>query len=632
MPRTLSTTLLYMTFQAGGIRSPAADHAASHVGKASGLLLLLRSLPYHASRNRHFCYIPTEVPAKHGLPVKEGGRFEIRLDPRESLCNAVFGLASAANVHLQKSRSLAGTVPSEARSVLLPAVFDPRLVRGVLGKVSSPMETHKPSFLSAIFVLVMMSFLHEQSSQAARLNPVEAGILMPTEKDGPEVDDDGKEIGTRWAVLVAGSNGYGNYRHQADVCHAYQLLRKGGIKEENIVVFMYDDIAKHEFNPRPGVIINHPQGDDVYAGVPKDYTGVQVTTENLYAVLLGNKSAVKGGSGKVVDSMPNDRIFLYYSDHGGPGVLGMPNMPFLYAMDFIEVLKKKHASGSYKEMVMYIEACESGSIFEGIMPKDINIYVTTASNAEENSWGTYCPGMEPSPPPEYFTCLGDLYSVSWMEDSGKHNLRRETIEQQYHAVKERTSNYNTFTSGSHVMQYGNKSIKGEKLYLYQGFNPASVNFPPNNVHIGGRMDVVNQRDAQLVFLWQMYKRSEDGSEKKTQILNQIKETVRHRTQLDSSMELIGTLLFGPKKGSAILKSVREPGSPLVDDWICLKSMVRRFETHCGSLTQYGMKHMRAFANICNGGVSQASMEEACIAACSGHEFGDLRPSDQGYSA
>lgn len=46
----------------------------------------------------------------------------------------------------------------------------------------------------------------------------------------------------------------------------------------------------------------------------------------------------------------------------------------------------------------------------------MNIYVTTASNAQENSWGTYCPGMEPSPPPEYITCLGDLYSVAWMED------------------------------------------------------------------------------------------------------------------------------------------------------------------------------------------------------------------------
>ena len=143
------STLLYMTLQAGGIKSTAADHAASHVGRASGLLLLLRSLPYHASRNRHFCYIPTEVAAKHGLLVKEGGRFEIRLDSRESLCNAVYDMASVANAHLLKARSLAGTVPAEARSVLLPAVpaqvfldtlrkvhfdvFDPRLARGVLG-------------------------------------------------------------------------------------------------------------------------------------------------------------------------------------------------------------------------------------------------------------------------------------------------------------------------------------------------------------------------------------------------------------------------------------------------------------------------------------------------------------------
>lgn len=26
-----------------------------------------------------------------------------------------------------------------------------------------------------------------------------------------------------FAVLVAGSNGYWNYRHQADICHAYQV-------------------------------------------------------------------------------------------------------------------------------------------------------------------------------------------------------------------------------------------------------------------------------------------------------------------------------------------------------------------------------------------------------------------------
>lgn len=69
-----------------------------------------------------------------------------------------------------------------------------------------------------------------------------------------------------------------------------------------------------------------------------------------------------------------------------------------------------------------------------------------------------------------------------------------------------------------------------------------------------------------------YKNSEEGS-KKTEILKQITDTMRHRTHLDGSIDLIGTILYGPVKGSSILNSVREPGFPLVDDWQCLKSMV-----------------------------------------------------------
>lgn len=53
------------------------------------------------------------------------------------------------------------------------------------------------------------------------------------------------------------------------MCHAYQLLKRDGLKDENIVVFMYDDIADNDENPYPGTIINHPRGSDVYAGVPK---------------------------------------------------------------------------------------------------------------------------------------------------------------------------------------------------------------------------------------------------------------------------------------------------------------------------------------------------------------------------
>ncbi|KAI3505200.1 hypothetical protein L1887_27165 [Cichorium endivia] len=426
---------------------------------------------------------------------------------------------------------------------------------------------------------------------------------------------------TIWAVLVAGSKGYYNYRHQADVCHAYQILRHGGLKDENIIVFMHDDIANDPNNPRPGVIINNPNGSNVYADVPKDYTGESVTAANFYAVLLGNKTAVKGGSGKVVASKPNDKIFVFYSDHGGPGVLGMPSMPLVFANDFIKVLKKKHASRTYDEMVIYIESCESGSIFEGLLPKDLNIYVTTASNATENSWATYCPDMKPPPPPEYDTCLGDLYSISWMENSESEDLRHETLKQQYLKVKKRT--YNNDDYGSHVMQYGTLGISNETVSVYQGSTP---NLSSNPGQSYGSMGVVHQRDVDLYSMWQTYKKSREESQKED-LLKQIKEITAYRAHLDSSVDMIQRYLL-----ASTHISVRGEGMALVDDWECLKSMVRTFETHCGSLTEYGMKHTRTFANICNNGFTKKAMEEAAKDTCRGHNMGKWNPAIVGYSA
>ncbi|KAI7741577.1 hypothetical protein M8C21_019854 [Ambrosia artemisiifolia] len=96
---------------------------------------------------------------------------------------------------------------------------------------------------------------------------------------------------------------------------------------------------------------------------------------------------------------------------------------------------------------------------------DLNIGVAmikylaiTASGPDESSWGTYCPGEYPSPPLEYHSCLGDLYSVAWMEDCDVHNLRTETIKQQYKLVKERTSNENS-SCGNEYGQCGEEPEK-----------------------------------------------------------------------------------------------------------------------------------------------------------------------------
>lgn len=52
------------------------------------------------------------------------------------------------------------------------------------------------------------------------------------------------------------------------------------------------------------------------------------------------------------------------------------------------------------------------------------------------------------------------------------------------------------------MEYGSKDIKPEKVSLYLGFDPETLNLPDNLISFDKKMDGVNQRDADLIFLWQ----------------------------------------------------------------------------------------------------------------------------------
>jgi legumain len=165
-----------------------------------------------------------------------------------------------------------------------------------------------------------------------------------------------------WAVIVAGSNGFWNYRHQADVCHAYQIMKRNGIPESNIIMMSYDDVANDPENPFPGQLFNKPNGTDVYAGCKVDYKGDAVTPANFLNILKGNAAGVTGGNGKVLKSTENSKVFINFADHGAPGLIAFPN-EYLYANDLNATITYMHEHKMYKEMVLYIEACESGSMF-----------------------------------------------------------------------------------------------------------------------------------------------------------------------------------------------------------------------------------------------------------------------------
>ena len=201
---------------------------------------------------------------------------------------------------------------------------------------------------------------------------------------------------------------------------------KNGVPASQIITLAFDDIANNSENPFPGKIFNKPDGEDVYAGCNIDYKGADVTPANFLAVIKGDATGVKGGNGKVLKSDKNSKVFINFADHGAPGLIAFPS-EYLYANDFNTAITYMHENAMYDQMVIYIEACESGSMFDGLLPNNINVYATTAANPSESSWAAYCYPDDRVNGTHVNSCLGDLYSVSWMEDTESNDITSETF-------------------------------------------------------------------------------------------------------------------------------------------------------------------------------------------------------------
>uniref|UniRef100_A0A673BY58 Legumain n=1 Tax=Sphaeramia orbicularis TaxID=375764 RepID=A0A673BY58_9TELE len=397
----------------------------------------------------------------------------------------------------------------------------------------------------------------------------------------PEEDDDG---GKHWVVLVAGSNGWYNYRHQADVCHAYQIVHKNGIPDEQIVVMMYDDLAQNPDNPTPGIVINRPNGSDVYHGVPKDYIGDDVTPENFLAVLKGDSAQVKGGSGKVLKSGPKDHVFVYFTDHGAPGILAFPNDD-LHVDDLQEAIKYMHDNKKYKKMVLYIEACESGSMMTSL-PDNIDVYATTAANDHESSYACYYDEKRD-------TYLGDWYSVNWMEDSDAEDLTQETLQKQFKIVK-------SHTNTSHVQQFGNKTVSHMKVIKFQGANKAGNRPAPIKLQPITNPDLTPSPDVPLAILKRKLMASNDIRVEKG-LLMEINSHYKKVTNDQLKAEDIINSRVGLTQHQ------------------CYKAAVHHYKETCfnwhKSEFEYALRHLYTLVNLCEKGYPVDSILRAMDYVC-----------------
>lgn len=392
--------------------------------------------------------------------------------------------------------------------------------------------------------------------------------------------------GNIWVVLVAGSHTYKNYRHQSNVYHAYQVIKSRGIPDENVIVMQYDDIAYNKLNPKKGQVFNQLFGPNVYKNITKDYVGEHVTAENFLNVLSGNVDKMKNiGSGRVVNSTDKDNIFVFYTDHGGSGVLSFIG-GILYAVDLMATLKTMTINKKYSKIVFFTEACYSGSMFENILPNDTGIYAMTSANHHESSYATYYSSI-------IRAYLGGEYSTNMLEilDEG-FNL---SINELYEKIKNEVDN-------SHVSQYGDLSVAENPVSAFIGVGQ-SVRLEPTyhySVHHDDNDDnSVPSLDVPIALL-QREIETATNLEEKERFRNEIKRLLKDRAVADEILDNILTdACENDEAKYSYLKTVNF--TITLDNMHCAKAVTKAFDENCFRITEnpYVVGMIEDLVKLCN---------------------------------
>jgi len=367
---------------------------------------------------------------------------------------------------------------------------------------------------------------------------------------------------------------------------------------------MYDDIAHNRRNPTPGIIVNKPDGPDVYQGVPKDYTGKDVTPENFLKILQG-EDMTGIGSGKTIASGADDFVFVYFADHGAPNIIAFPRGE-LHAQDLNEAIQNMAKETKYKEMVFYVEACESGSMFNRHkLPSNINVYATTAANGEESSYACYWSDKRD-------TYLGDVYSIKWLEDSDIANMKTETLYNQFLKVKEETNT-------SHVQQFGDLTMGqvdliGEFQSTLDNHNETKKINSKVITRPGSSCgsDAVPSPEVPLMILYNKLQAANSADEHAS-IMYMMQVEQDKRLEIKETMRKIVEKIFEDeeKKQGILTKTA----TPTHED--CYKQAATMFRTKCFDFNkyEYALRQVFVLANLCDEGLSSnmilRSIESAC---------------------
>ena len=239
---------------------------------------------------------------------------------------------------------------------------------------------------------------------------------------------------SNWALLMASSSGWSNYRHQADVLAIYQQLKESGYTDDHIVLIVEDDIARNPSNPNNGVIRVTPNGDNVYEGAKIDYRTSSLRLKDIADILTGEKSDYLP---EVIEASENDNIFSFWSGHGMPGAMCWNEDYYAVTGDVLApVFMKMHQNKCYRKLLMMVEACYSGGVLEKCEGVPGMLFITAASGNETSKADVFNSDMK--------IWMSNRFTNTFIEQIGANQ-----------SIGMRDLYYRLFinTVGSHVMVY-----------------------------------------------------------------------------------------------------------------------------------------------------------------------------------
>merc|ERR1712100_549443 len=252
--------------------------------------------------------------------------------------------------------------------------------------------------------------------------------------------------------------------------------------------------------------------------------GGDVTPQMFMDVMTG------AASGKKLESTSEDNVFIFFSDHGAPGLIAFPGSAgTLHKSDLQSTFQTMSDKKMFNKLTMYLETCESGSMFEDMTVP--NVYALSASNATESSWGSYCGTEAKVYGKSINSCLGDLFSVSWMEDADAVDTTQESLEENFQTVK-------TATTKSQVMQWGDTTYTDDKMSEFIGNLDPSLKASASETPSG----LVNARHIDLERLYSMYTAATTSAER-LQIGQELQQELQQQLAVDVIHDRFLALVF-----------------------------------------------------------------------------------------